>query len=103
MPLILFLVGLSLGLAAIGAFTRDLAHLVVSFSPMFIFMTPVFYTVEQLPEKARLFAYLNPLTAFVEMIRDCMVFGLLPAPWLYAVSCIGSLVVFVVGRHFRKV
>jgi len=97
-PLTLFLVGLALGLAAIGAFTRDLAYLVVSFSPILIFVTPVFYTVQQLPANVRMLAYLNPLTPVVEMVRDTMVFGLMPSPWLYGVSALGALLVFAGGN-----
>ncbi len=98
LPMVLFLVGLSLALSSIGAFTRDLAHLVFSFSPMLIFMTPVFYTVDQIPENVRFFAYFNPITAFVEMTRGTLVFGVMPSPTIYALSLVGSLLVFVGGN-----
>ena len=97
-PMVLFLVGLALGLSAIGAFTRDLSHLVFSFSPMLIFMTPVFYTIEQIPEHVRFYAYLNPMTAFVEMSRDVLVFGLVPSFWVYLATIAGSLFVFIGGN-----
>ena len=48
-PLALFLLGIVWFLAALGAFTRDIAHLMFTFVPLVMFTTPVFYRATDLP------------------------------------------------------
>ena len=43
-PLAAFLMGLSWFLSAIGAFTRDAGYLMINIVPLFMFLTPVFFT-----------------------------------------------------------
>ncbi len=96
-PLVLFLVGMTLAMAAIGAFTRDLGHLVVSFSPILMLVTPIFYSVEMLPEAVRPFIMLNPIALFCILTRDLVVNGVLPSLPAYLLCLFGSLVMFVIG------
>jgi len=97
LPYVLFLLGLVWFLAALGAFTRDLAYLMVTIIPILIFVTPVFYSVADLPEATRWISYLNPSAGFIEMGRDIILRGRLfnPATWL--IASLGSLLVFYGG------
>jgi len=97
-PMVLFLVGMTLAMAAIGAFTRDLGHLVFSFSPILMLITPIFYSVDMLPANIQPFVFLNPIAGFSEMTRDLVVFGVVPSLKLYVLSTIGSVLVFVIGN-----
>ena len=73
-------VGLALGLAF--CFARDVEHVWAIFSRLFLFVTPVFYTLESVPPRLRtLIAWGNPLTPYLQAFRALfMDGGALPAP-----------------------
>ncbi len=91
-PIFAALLCLTLGLALLFAtanvFFRDVEHLVgVLFLPWF-FLTPVFYSLEQVPGAAdfewlvSLLRYANPVTPYVESIRAVIHEGVVPDPAL---------------------
>jgi lipopolysaccharide transport system permease protein len=106
-PFTLYLLGVVWFLAALGAFTRDLSYLMASFVPLMMVATPVFYRVADLPPGVRLAAYLNPLSAVIEMARAVILgqeaFSLVTC----GIFCAVSLVVFRAGHavfaHYRGI
>ena len=99
-PFFLALLGVSWFLMALGSFTRDVAHLMISIVPVFMFATPIFYSIDDVPPHLRLYVHLNPIGNYVEMTRDLLLFGRLPSALLYAGTVAGSLVVFYFGYRF---
>ena len=97
-PYCLFLLGVVWFFAALGALTQDVAHIVTSIMPLLIFGSPVFYSVADLPEPTRSFAYLNPLACFLEMTRGLVLRGDLPTLSVYATAWGIALVVFWCGH-----
>jgi homopolymeric O-antigen transport system permease protein len=89
LPLILLLLGIVWFLAAIGAFTRDISYLMITFVPLAMFATPVFYRVTDLPRALRVLAYANPLGTAIEMTRAAALGGVFPP----VSACCGFLVV----------
>jgi len=87
-PLVLFLLGMVWFLAAIGAFTRDISYLMITFVPLVMFATPVFYRVTDLPDALRVLAYANPLGTAIEIARAAMLDGV----WPPTIACFGFLV-----------
>jgi lipopolysaccharide transport system permease protein len=89
LPLLVLLVALACGLAvAFGYITvvfRDVEHLMNTIFLPWFFLTPIFYTLDQLPGLegrewvGDLLYYVNFVTPFVEAIRDPIFFGELPA------------------------
>ncbi len=68
-PFILFSLGISWFLASLGVFLRDIAHIMGLFSMALLFLSPIFYPAEALPEAYRSFLALNPLTPIIEQSR----------------------------------
>ncbi|MCI0599437.1 MAG: ABC transporter permease [Beijerinckiaceae bacterium] len=99
-PLFLFLIGTSWFLMALGSFTRDVAHLMISIVPVFMFATPIFYSIEDVPPDLRLYLHLNPIGNYVEMIRDLLLFNRLPELMLYCGTVLASLLVFYFSYRF---
>ncbi len=97
-PFCMFLLGTTWFLAALGALTQDVSHVMATILPVFIFASPVFWVVAELPEPAQLFAYLNPLTGYMEMMRDAVLFGTTPKPSVFFGSLIASVLVFIFGH-----
>jgi lipopolysaccharide transport system permease protein len=87
-PLLVPLIALATGLAVVFAYLtvvyRDVEHLMLTVFLPWFFLTPIFYTLDQLPGLegrewvADLIYYANFVTPFVEAIRDPIFFGELP-------------------------
>ncbi|WP_342028891.1 ABC transporter permease [Methylocapsa palsarum] len=99
-PFFLFLLGTSWFLMALGSFTRDVAHLMISIVPVFMFATPIFYSIEDVPPHLRLYVHFNPIGNYVEMLRDVLLFNRLPSFALYAGTVGLSLFVFYFSYRF---
>ena len=99
-PFVLFLLGACWFLMALGSFTRDVAHLMISIVPVFMFATPIFYQITDVPERLRWIVHLNIIGDYVEMIRDVLIGGVAPNGLLYVGSLAVSLVVFRFGYRF---
>ena len=88
LPLMIPLVALASGLAVVFGYLtvvyRDVEHLMTTIFLPWFFLTPVFYTLAQLPglqDKewlAHVLYYVNFVAPFVEAIRDPIFFGDLP-------------------------
>ncbi len=100
LPLFLFLLGMSWFLMALGCFTRDVAYLMVSIVPVFMWVTPIFYSAQDVPGHLQIVIRLNLIGDYVELIRDLLLFGILPNPILYLVTVAFSLFIFVGSYRF---
>ena len=69
---LMILLGLGVGLlmSGAGARARDFRFGIHYFFQFLYYLTPVIYPLTAIPEKARPFAELNPMTGAVEMVKD---------------------------------
>jgi lipopolysaccharide transport system permease protein len=74
-----FTVGLCWLLGSLGVFLRDLKQAMMVITPMLLFLAPIFYSKELIPEAYRKLLYLNPLTLVVEASRDVLIWGRMPS------------------------
>jgi lipopolysaccharide transport system permease protein len=97
LPLFFFSLGCGWILASLGVYLRDVQQIVNILTSALLFLSPVFFALDAIPEKFRSLMLLNPITHFVVMSRSAMVFGALPSltEWLLVVS--GSLGVAYAG------
>jgi lipopolysaccharide transport system permease protein len=77
-PYLIFVVALVLFFAAVGVYLRDLSQVVSLLVTIMMFLTPIFYPIEAVPDAFRLAIWLNPLTFAVQQARDVTIFGLWP-------------------------
>ena len=78
LPLLLFIMGLTWALAALGVYLRDISQFVGTFTTVLMFLSPIFYPASGLPEKYRHLLMLNPLTPTIEQARDVLFWGKVP-------------------------
>ena len=78
-PLFFFSLGLSLTLAAMAVYFRDLFHLYSIAIMGWMFLTPLFYPIEIVPQHLVILWYFNPLFHFVNIMRDLVLGGTLPS------------------------
>lgn len=99
-PFFLFLLGITWFLMALGSFTRDVAHLMISIVPVMMFATPIFYSIEDVPADLRVYVHFNPIGNYVEMMRDLLLFERIPDFALYWGTLGVSLAVFFFSYRF---
>lgn len=78
LPLLLFIVGISWGLAALGVYLRDVSQFIGIVTTALMFLSPIFYSASNLPEKFQILLQLNPLTPVIEQARNVLFWGKLP-------------------------
>jgi lipopolysaccharide transport system permease protein len=79
LPIVLLGLGLSWFLAATGVFIRDIGQLTGILATVLLFLCPIFYPLDRVPEEVRWLLYFNPLTLIVESFRDIVIFGRAPS------------------------
>ena len=77
-PQILFTLGLSWLLSSLGVFIRDTAQVIRIVLTGWMFVTPIVYPLEKIPEAYRGYMLLNPLSVIVEGYRALILKGSLP-------------------------
>lgn len=73
-PLLLLSLGLGWILSSLGVYVRDVAQTVGIATTVIMFLSPVFYSVNALPEGYRKILMLNPLTFIIEQARATVIF-----------------------------
>lgn len=77
-PYLLLLLGLSWGLASLGVYLRDISQILAPIVTALLFISPVFFPADALPEYLRPYLFLNPITLIVEQTREVLIFGHMP-------------------------
>ncbi len=82
---------------------RDLRYVISFVTSFWMYLTPVIYPVSQIPEQWRAWAWLNPMTAPMEISRWAMLGGSEPSMGMVICSVVFTLVSFILGlRYFEK-
>jgi lipopolysaccharide transport system permease protein len=103
LPLVLFIIGLSWALAALGVYLRDVSQLTGMATTTLMFISPIFYPASALPEKYRQVLYLNPITPAIEMARDVLYWGKTPNLIMLTVYTVAAAVLAWLGfAWFQK-
>lgn len=74
----LFTLGLSLIVAGLNVYFRDLQHILGIITMAWMYATPIMYDINMVPESARRFITLNPITPLVVSIRDILYYQRMP-------------------------
>lgn len=98
--LLVFMIGVSLFLAAIGPFSTDLREIVSFFCSIGMFLAPVLYfppTIDNLPDGLKALINFNPFTHFINVFRDAVFFGQIEHPVSWVVCLITAIVMAFIG------
>ena len=96
-PLILFVLGISWALAALGVYLRDLAQTINIVTTVMMFLCPIFYPASAVPEGFRWAVDWNPMSFFIEQTRAVLIWGRLPDFAGLAAAAIGGMAVAWLG------
>jgi lipopolysaccharide transport system permease protein len=103
MPFLLFIMGVSWPLASLGVYLRDVGQIIGIITSVLMFVSPIFYPVNALPESYRYLIYMNPLTLVIEQVRAVLFFGHTPDFAMLAVYWMASFIIAWLGfAWFQK-
>ncbi|MFH2085978.1 MAG: ABC transporter permease [bacterium] len=94
----IFTYGLSLILAAANLFYRDVQHLLSLILVLWMYVTPIIYPIEMVPEAYRFVFKLNPMAVIVNAYRECILGGNMPKLSSLGIALIVSLATYYLGR-----
>ncbi len=102
-PLILSATGLSLLLASLGTYFKDVAQIVQPILFSMMFLSPVFYPIAQSPRFMQPLLVANPMSQAIEQTRNLLYFdAALDWSWLGWQLVAGVLLVLAGGWWFRR-
>lgn len=100
--LTLFSFGSGLILCTFNVFFRDTQFLWGIFTMILMYLTPIFYPAEILPEKYAWVLDVNPLYYFIEFVRKLVMEGISPEPVVYVQCFIAGLLPLLLGFFVFK-
>lgn len=100
---LMLVIGVSFILSALNVFYRDVENLLEVALAAWMYLTPVLYPPELVPDKFRQIFNINPLTPIINSYRNVVLYGVAP-PWQsFAYSAAFSVVIFILGYlYYRK-
>jgi ABC-type polysaccharide/polyol phosphate export permease len=99
---ILFTYGLSLILAAVNLFYRDIQYILNLILTIWMYLTPVIYLTEVFPAQYRFIFQLNPLAVIINAYRQVILNGSAPNFSSLAIALAVSGILTLAGRRLFK-
>jgi lipopolysaccharide transport system permease protein len=103
LPFLLLVVGISFFLSSFGVFVRDLQQIIGVVLTCCMFLSPIFYPLESLPQALRSIVVLSPISMAVTAARDVILQGTLPngGLWIFSLG-VGLLAAILGSAWFAK-
>lgn len=102
-PFVLIVVGLTWGLSSIGVFLRDISQVIGIIVTALMFVAPIFYPIESVPEKFRYYLFFNPVTLPMDEARDVIFFNKVPDIKFFLIYlCCGLVIAWLGFAWFQK-
>lgn len=103
LPLLLWCVAIAYVFAALGVFLRDIGQLSGPLTMVLLFLSPVFYAAEQIPDPWRGWLLYNPLAATIQWWRQAIHIGTVPAVGEVALHLLIAVALLALAhRLFRR-
>jgi len=95
---LLFTLGLAWTIASLGVFLRDTSHAIGIGTQMWMFLTPIIYPAELVPESLKILLIINPMAHLVQAYRLTIIEGTVPD--LYGFLGLTFVMVMVAGLGY---
>lgn len=97
LPLIFFILGITWIFASLGVYVRDIGQMIGVIIPALMFLSPIFYPINSLPENYQIFVKFNPLALVIEQSREVLFWGKTPDFAEYFIYLAASLSIAMLG------
>ena len=95
--LFVFTLGVSMLMSCAAVFFKDIKYLYGIFLTALNFLTPIFWPIEMLPERALPFMGLNPMYHYITYFRNLVRYGEIPGVWANVVCMSFALFFLFLG------
>jgi len=99
---IILTTGLALLFSVIRLFFKDIQSIWGIVTVSLIFITPVFWKIEDMPDEIAKLFLLNPLALLMEMTHQVVLFDVIPSTEEFRNSIIATFVIFFLGLGLFK-
>jgi len=101
--LVLFNIGIGLILSALFVFFRDIQYLWSVFTQLLMYMSAIFYTIDQYSYEVQCAFLANPVYLFIRYFRKIVIEGTIPTVWFHLVMLADAVILLGVGcRMYKK-
>jgi len=101
--LFLFSCGVGMALSALAVQFRDILHLYGVLTMLWMYLTPIFYPISQVPEAVASLIRLNPMYHYIDLFRSLVLYGQVPGWGAWGAAALSALSAFALGAWmFRK-
>lgn len=108
LPIIMFIefllgIGAALIFSALTVYFRDLEYILNIVTMAWMYMTPILYPLEQVPENLRSYLYFNPMTSIIIAYRDILYYQQAPEMKTLIYAVIWGAAAIIIGfLSFQK-
>lgn len=95
--ILIFAMGIGLILSTLNTFFRDIQHLYSIVLTAWMYLTPIFYPVNIIPEQYKWLVDINPLFYMISHFRDSVLYGINPNIELNLICMLTSVCTFLAG------
>lgn len=101
--LLLFTIAMSLILSALNVYYRDVGLAINFLMQLWFFASPIFYSIDKVPERIKPILFINPLAFIIENMRRCLVEGRAVIWWQYLTMFTFIAAISLLSYRFFKV
>jgi ABC-2 type transport system permease protein len=99
---LIFTVGIGFILSTVTVFVRDVIYIWGVCLTILNYVTPIFYSIQILPEKVHALFKFNPLYVYINGIREVVLFGNPLTPTYLLTMLLYAILAFVIGLFIFK-
>jgi len=99
---ILFILDVALVLSVFTVVRRDLTYIVTFLITLYMFVTPVFFSIDALPRPLQEFYFVNPMGAIIDAFKNVVFYNLQPRWYSLLIASTLLIVFFVPSYRFFK-
>lgn len=100
--LVIFNLGMGLILSAVYVFFRDIQYLYSIFTLLLMYMSAIFYSIEEFPEIGRQLFLLNPIYLYIRYFRKVVIEATIPTLQFHLLALVYASSVFAIGCYIYK-
>jgi len=100
--LTLFILGVGLILAVLYVFFKDIQYLWSVFTQMLMYMSAIFYTIDQYSYFVRCLFLANPVYLFIRYFRKIVIEATIPTIWFHLLMLADVVIVLLIGYWMYK-
>jgi lipopolysaccharide transport system permease protein len=99
----ILILGISLFAGAFNVFYRDVRFIIPLVLQLLMYLSPIFYSKDVIPNAYKPFYFLNPMATIIDTYRRIIFFNQMPDwPYLGLAASLSLLILILAYRYFKK-